>query len=108
MYGILNASHSKINAYVWRCVGEDHEPKPFNVFAPQAIGMIGHPRNDALLSRCIVINMKRKTQDEQITMFNANLPLWEELRGKLGKWAHDQQEALSLLEPKSLNSGDDR
>jgi putative DNA primase/helicase len=35
--GILNGGHNRISAYVWRSVGEDHEPRKFNVWAPNRL-----------------------------------------------------------------------
>ncbi len=39
--GILNAGFTRESAFVLRCVGENHEPKTFNVFGPKLFAGIG-------------------------------------------------------------------
>jgi putative DNA primase/helicase len=51
--GILNGGHDRMSAYVWRNVGDDHEPRRFKVWAPKAIAMIGQ-LPDTLEDRAIV------------------------------------------------------
>ena len=41
---IVNAGHKKDGA-VFRCVGDDHEPRAFNVFSPMVIAGIGNQRD---------------------------------------------------------------
>lgn len=106
--GILNAGHSKTHATVWRCQGDNHDPTPFNVFSPQAIGMIGQPKSDTLLSRCILINMKKKTPEESIRRFKANDPIYEITRSKLATWAEGVTVYLEELDSIRLGYGDDR
>ncbi len=40
--GILNAGHGRRSSYVIRTVGDNHEPKKFNVWGAKAISGIGH------------------------------------------------------------------
>lgn len=39
--GVLNAGHTRSQAYIIRTVGDDHEPRAFCVWAPVAIALIG-------------------------------------------------------------------
>src|SRR5262245_61033718 len=41
MRGILNSGHQRVNAYVIRTTGDDHEPKRFRTWVPKAIALIG-------------------------------------------------------------------
>lgn len=65
LHGVINSGYSKTAPYHWRCVGDNHEPKAFNVFSPKAIAFIGHTR-DTLHDRAIEVELRRKLQDEKI------------------------------------------
>jgi hypothetical protein len=45
--GLINAGHTRTSAYVWRLVGDNHEPKQFSVWAPKAFAGINLPRSNA-------------------------------------------------------------
>ena len=78
--GILNSGHTPDTANVWRCVGQDHDPKSFTTRAPMAIAKIG-ALPDTLATRSISIPMRRKRYDEQVEKFDAiqHGPIVEEL-----------------------------
>ncbi|HUS54839.1 MAG TPA: Arm DNA-binding domain-containing protein [Thermohalobaculum sp.] len=56
--GILNGGHDRLSAFVWRSVGDDHEPRQFRVWAPKAIDMIGR-LHDTFEDRAIVVPLSR-------------------------------------------------
>jgi hypothetical protein len=56
---MLNGGHNRQTSMVWRSVGDTHEPKPFKVWAPKALAMIGSPA-DTVEDRSIVVHLKRK------------------------------------------------
>lgn len=61
--GIINGGHNRLSAYVWRSVGDDHEPKRFKVWAPKCIAMIGK-LPDTLEDRALVVPLRRKQAGE--------------------------------------------
>ncbi len=97
--GVLNAGHESDGA-VMRCVGDDHEPRAFNVFCPLAIFQIGR-LPDTLEDRSLRADMQRRTKAEKIQPFRKR-PVElraEPLVRKLTRWALDNGEALEGLEP---------
>jgi putative DNA primase/helicase len=62
--GILNAGHRYDGAMI-RCIGEDMEPRRFDVFGPVAIALIG-ALPGTLADRSISIRMQRAGPDEAI------------------------------------------
>jgi Protein of unknown function (DUF3631) len=67
--GILNAGYRSSGSVIRMVGGANGTPAPFNVFAPVAMGYKGEGLPDTILSRSIVINMKRKTVDEKVEPF---------------------------------------
>ena len=99
MRGMINGGHNRRTAYVWRSVGDDHEPKQFGVWAPKAVAMIG-TLPDTLEDRSLVVPLKRKDAGETVERFNAGRD--EELlpiRRKLARWVNDNQVSLEAQNP---------
>jgi putative DNA primase/helicase len=98
--GILNSGHTPDTANVWRCVGQDHDPKSFTTWAPMAIAKIG-TLPDTLATRSIIISMRRKRFDETVEKFDAvhHGPFVEELGRKVVRWAQDNLQSLSDIRP---------
>lgn len=99
MRGMINGGHNRQLAYVWRCEGDDHEPKRFNVWAPKVIAMIGN-LPDTLEDRALVIPLKRKEGHETVERmaakrFDELLPI----RRMSARWASDNINALFGAEP---------
>ena len=97
--GILNGGHNRLNAYVWRSVGDDHKPRRFKVWAPKCIAMIGK-LPDTLEDRALVVPLRRKQAGEVVERFRADrvtdfLPL----RRKAARWAADNLLRLRDLDP---------
>jgi putative DNA primase/helicase len=98
--GILNSGHTKAMAFVVRIEKNDlgeMTPKKFSTFCPKLVGMIGLPKSDALLDRCVMIRLERAVGGASILplppdVFAEFLPL----RQKLVRWAQDHAEGLAL------------
>ena len=106
--GILNGGHNRLSAYVWRSVGDDHEPRRFNVWAPKCIAMIGK-LPDTLEDRALVVPLRRKQAGEVVERFRADrvadfLPL----RRMAARWAADNILRLRDMDPAVPESLHDR
>src|SRR5207244_2747535 len=75
-----------------RCVGDDFEPRAFNVFAPVALVGIGSLPG-TLHDRSIVIKLERAKPGEVKTGFDSRRIQSEtELCRKLARWCADHKE----------------
>ncbi len=106
--GILNGGHDQLSAYVWRNVGDDHEPRQFRVWAPKAIAMIGRIP-DTLEDRSIVVPLRRRRDGETVDRFRADrIAEFASLRSKAARWAADNLQTLSDCDPRMPASLNDR
>ncbi|MDA3890017.1 MAG: DUF3631 domain-containing protein [Allgaiera sp.] len=97
--GVLNGGHNRLTAYVWRTVGDDHEPKRFKVWSPKCIAMIGK-LPDTLEDRAISVPLKRKQPGEKVERFRADrVNELLHLRRKCARWADDNMMRLRDLDP---------
>ncbi|SEK08217.1 hypothetical protein MAA5396_04766 [Marinovum algicola] len=108
MRGMINGGHNRQLAFVWRCEGDDHEPKRFNVWAPKAVAMIGN-LPDTLEDRALVVQLKRKEGSETVERMRASrvaelLPV----RRMLARWVADNEIALANADPDMPESLNDR
>jgi hypothetical protein len=96
---VINSGHTRGQG-VLRCIGDDKTPELFPTFAPKAIGKVGRKLPPATLSRCIFVELRRRKKDEHVERFahqdDAELA---DLRGRLRRWALDNQDALRDAEP---------
>jgi Protein of unknown function (DUF3631) len=95
--GLINAGHTRTSAYVWRLVGDNHEPKQFSVWAPKAFAGINLPKHlsEATLSRGIVINMRRKLANESVIRIRrTDKANFEVLKSKLARFAQDYSDLI--------------
>jgi len=100
--GIINAGHTRANAYVLRTVGDLHEPKQFTVWSPKALAGISLEKHlpDSTMSRGIVLNLRRKLPDEQVKRLRHAEPgLFEGIASKLARFADDYSEQVRLARP---------
>jgi hypothetical protein len=96
--GVLNAGHDRDAAKVPRCVGDEHQPRVFNVWAPVAFAGIGR-QHDTLMDRSIVIEMKRRGRGETVTpLRRRERQRLRDLKRKCARWAKDVAEALPAIE----------
>jgi putative DNA primase/helicase len=72
----------------------------FPTFCPRALGMKGKNLRDTTLSRCIILEMKRKLPSEEAADFDhLDNAEFATLRRKLARWADDSWKALSVAQP---------
>ena len=97
--GIINGGHNRLSAYVWRSVGDDHEPKRFKVWAPKCLAMIGK-LPDTLEDRALLVPLRRKQPGEQVERFRADkLASFLPLRRRAQRWANDHMARLKGMDP---------
>lgn len=60
MRGIINSGHSRENAYVLRCEGDDHKPTRFSTFCPKVLSGIGKLAG-TIMDRSIILSLRRKS-----------------------------------------------
>lgn len=97
--GVLNAGHTRTSAVVIRTVGDEHEPRPFSVWGPKVIAMIGR-LPDTLEDRSIGIPMKRRAPHELVARLRLDRPgAFQTLQARAARWALDHCERLRGAEP---------
>ena len=69
--GVLDAGHHR-NGSVIRCVGDDHEPRPFSAWSPVALAAIGKLPG-TVEDRSIKINLRRRRTNEVIEALSSTL-----------------------------------
>lgn len=94
--GILNAGFTRESAFVLRCVGQNHEPKTFQVFGPKLFAGIGKLPG-TLADRSITVPMRRKQRGETVERFRGFDG--EELRRKCVRWTLDNVQLLTDPDP---------
>jgi Protein of unknown function (DUF3631)/Primase C terminal 2 (PriCT-2) len=97
--GVVNAGHKR-GGQVIRCVGDDAEPRAFDVFAPLAIAAIGRLPG-TIEDRSIIVPMQRTKRDERPAMLDETA---EQEGGQLARqcarWAADHRALLQAARPK--------
>ena len=87
--GLINAGHRK-GKYAYRCVGEgtNQEVRAFPAYAAMALAGLG-TLPDTVMSRAIVLRMRRRLPEETVTPFRAREaePAGHALRDRLAVWA---------------------
>lgn len=98
--GVFNAAHWRSGAVIPRCVGERHDVQLFSVFGAKLLAMIGRPPA-TMLSRSIVITLRRKAAGERIEPLREDrlLDALTPLRRRWRRWALDYLEALRVHDP---------
>ncbi len=100
--GLINAGHTRNSAFVIRIVGDNNEPKRFNVFGAKALAGISLEKHlpDSTMSRAIVFNMRRKLPSESVQRLrHAEEGLFETLKAKLARFAVDYAGAVRASRP---------
>ena len=96
--GCLNAGHKRGGRMI-KCVGEDFEPRAFDVFCALAIAMIGLPPA-TVLSRSISIRMRRASPaDEFQPLTETAEQAFAPLVRKIARWAADNAQAVAEATP---------
>ena len=105
---MLNGGHNRQTSMVWRSVGDTHEPKPFKVWAPKALAMIGSPA-DTVEDRSIVVHLKRKLRTDKIQGFNERRKAeLHPIQRMLARWYEDNQICLRTCDPEVPQALNDR
>ena len=106
--GVLNGGHNRLSAYVWRSVGDDHEPRAFRVWSPKCIALIGKLA-DTLEDRSLVVHLRRKRATEVVERFRADrVDDLLHLRRKGARWAEDNILRLRGMDPAIPSELNDR
>ena len=85
-----------------RTVGENHEPRQFNVWGPKALAGISLEKHlpDATMSRGIRIIMRRKMPHESVTRLrHAESGPFETIKSKLARFANDYSQQVQMARP---------
>jgi putative DNA primase/helicase len=105
---IMNAGFTRSAAQVIRIVGEDLEPRTFNVFCPKAIALIGN-LPATLASRSIIIEMRRRKSDEEVERLRADRDLgFRDLHARVQRFALDHGAKIQKIDPEIPSSLSDR
>jgi putative DNA primase/helicase len=94
---VINAGHKR-GAAVLRCVGDDNEPRAFDVFAPAALAAIGR-LPDTIEDRSIIVQLRRKMPDQTVEPLRAGSLVLGRLARQLARWASDHATDLSNASP---------
>jgi putative DNA primase/helicase len=101
--GLLNAGHTRDSAFVWRsvAVGDDFEPKRFNVYGFKALAGINADRlAETITSRSVVAQLRRKLPHENVERLRHAEPgLFDQLKAKIARWAEDNADAIRRARP---------
>jgi putative DNA primase/helicase len=92
--GIINAGHSRANAFVGRSVAKDgdFEPKLFSVWGAKALAGIRMDKHlpESTISRCVVFHLRRKAKGEVVSKLrHADRQAFKPLIAKLARFAED-------------------
>lgn len=84
--GLLNAGH-RTGATIPRCVGPRHDVRRFPVYAAAALAGLGD-LPDTLMSRAVIIRMRRRAPGEDVEPFRHRVaaPEGHHLRDQLADW----------------------
>ncbi|AYG81478.1 hypothetical protein DWB77_03626 [Streptomyces hundungensis] len=85
--GFLNAGHRRTGV-TYRCVGDSQTVTPFPSYAAVAVAGLGS-LPDTILTRAVIIRMRRRARNEKVEPFRARLHEQEghALRDRLAEWA---------------------
>jgi hypothetical protein len=100
--GLINAGHTRANAFVLRTVGDNHEPKRFSVWGAKALAGIALEKHlpDSTMSRAIVINLRRKLPHESVARLRHAEPgLFEGIASRLARLADDYATQVRQARP---------
>ncbi len=102
--GLVNAGHTRANAFVGRTVsvGDGYEPRIFDVWGAKAFAGIALEKHlpDATMSRGIVIGLRRKMPDEKVDRLRyADKTTFAATASKLARFADDYSEQVRAARP---------
>ncbi len=105
---LLNAGHRK-GATIPRCVGPRHDVVKFPVYAAVALAGLGD-LPDTLMSRSVIIRMRRRAPGERIEPFRRRLHETDggDLNGRLMEWAASVRDGVADAWPEMPAGIEDR
>lgn len=108
--GIFNAGYSRDSSIIIRCVGDDLEPRHFNIWGMKAIAGINAIKlADTVTSRSIIFELRRKTADEKVERLRMAEPnLFADLTAKLARFSADYIQQVKNSKPILPNALGDR
>lgn len=109
--GLVNAGHTRSNAFVLRTVGDNHEPRRFSVWGAKALAGINLQKHlpEATMSRAIVFNLRRKLPHESVERLRHAEPgMFAEITSKLARFAEDYAGRVRLARPHLPDALSDR
>jgi putative DNA primase/helicase len=109
--GLVNAGHTRANAFVGRVVGDNHEPRLFKVWGAKALAGIALEKHlpDSTMSRAVVFNMRRKLSGETVARLrHADAGLFDRLASQFARFADDYREQVRTARPALPDALDDR
>lgn len=109
--GLINAGHTRENAFALRLVGDDHEPRRFTVWGAKALAGISLEKHlsDATMSRAIVFELRRKLASESVNRLrHADGGSFAATTEKLARFAADFSEKVRRSCPNLPDGLDDR
>ena len=109
--GLINAGHTRANAFVLRVEGDNNEPRRFPVWGAKALAGINLQKHlpDATRSRAIVFNLRRKLQHESVERLrHADPGIFEETSSKLARFAMDYADRVRRARPALPDALNDR
>ena len=95
--GLLNAGHKR-GGQALRCVGDDFEPRAFNVFAPVVLAGIGSLPG-TLHDRAIVVRLARAKPGEVTNRFDSRHIEPETKLCRKARWTADNFDTLKTCDP---------
>lgn len=96
---IVNAGFSRDNPYIWRSVGDNHEPTPFNVFGAKVISGIGK-LPATIVDRSISLTLRRAMKHEKKQRLrDLSKDTTDTIRAKLTRWTDDNLATVSAAKP---------
>jgi hypothetical protein len=91
---VINSGHTRGQTVI-RCITDDHRPERFSTFASKVIGMIGRKMPVATFSRCITLEMRRRTKADSTERFkHQDDSELRDLRRRLRRWSMDHVDSL--------------
>jgi len=105
--GILNSGHSRRQAHVVRCDGDNNEPRTFSTWCPKVVALIGK-LPDTLADRSINISMRRQGRGERAERIRLDRLDLKDLRRKAARWAEDHGNNLRSADADVPDSLGDR
>lgn len=106
--GVINAGHSRKNAYVIRCDGDDNKPTRFNVWCAKAISGIGH-LPETIKDRSIILELRRKLPNEKKQRLrHADQSQWLKIKRQCLRWVQDHIQQIRTIRPQLPEQLNDR